>query len=741
MDFASVSEQLLRGAALVSPEKSALQIAVTVLCVGTAAGLVLLARGAPRQATWSYWFILGCIASALQVCWSVLDGQLPEGFRWRGILVAVFPLWSGVNNAFYFLAGAELLHRRFIKQSNTQVFGVTAFLVLGALGALGPSARVFDTVGSVLVLLLYTGIYLGERGNNGARLLLGACAIGTALQIAPQIGFGVLPALSAEIAASLGPAALGDLWRELGVHDVATSTDPDHTVRVVLGLPVEAAQLVFSVPFMFGALLRLSQSIRQGQQLLDAVRVGQASVNRGNALSQGAVAQAVQGVVEADRIVILVSKPGADATSVASYVWPAESSSDLAPRIDAEVVTELDRAAPAGAARSFVTVPILVNGAPVACLHAEWRRSFGWSRSTLARIQDWAAQLAPLVQSSREFHALERLVFEAPVHERSAGAAEPVKAAVAGISRLVNDTLGALATTTRLSCGFAAVAATEVALDPPADQGRTEALDTELHAIGVEGSLGTITMTSRSGADPLTRPFLGRNPAVRHAAAALVASALFDAHRFAFVEIVKDARARISLEPEPSVDLWYSAIAEIASRVGLAWVVADVPGEGPLRGAAESIALVNARGKAPGTILQGWTLIPSDEAPPVGCLILAMRLGDSGGHLWLGIRNTMFGRELTAPTPWLELLKWLESLASEILTHILDQREIHRTQKILNEALLSEVLGSGPQMAAHDIAHMVSPLAGMVDAIEILVRRGASPTELGVALRTLRLEL
>jgi signal transduction histidine kinase len=36
---------------------------------------------------------------------------------------------------------------------------------------------------------------------------------------------------------------------------------------------------------------------------------------------------------------------------------------------------------------------------------------------------------------------------------------------------------------------------------------------------------------------------------------------------------------------------------------------------------------------------------------------------------------------------------------------------------------------------------MVSPLAGMVDAIEILVRRGASPTELGVALRTLRLEL
>lgn len=748
-----------------------------VLYSGVAMLIQIMSSSMSRSVRWPRWFSRACWLYAAQAGLRILELHAigPSVSNWTRPLGDVL---SGVNNVFYFFAAVEWFHWHWQSHRRTMYIGAAGFLAAAGLSAVFERLALLGAFASAALLLGYARIYWTYRKSDGPAAPLVACAIGTVLLGVPQVFLGTMPVGATWVMQGVDCAAL---IAKLDHYDVVATcmhtNELKQIVQTFLLSPTSVWNLLFSFPFVGGAVLLLARSIRQGQTFLDAVRTAQASVKEGDPLSQGAVARAAGTAVGADVVDIVIRTPGSKVNKVVWYSWnptmgATMSDPEHCPDPEDSVVGNVLktgktqcryrlRAGETGyLARvkgmcSYVAVPITVNGAVVGCLNVEWMSPYAWSRSTRARLEEWASQLAPLVQAAREFQALERLVYKAPEFDADPDAAGTTTSALGSLTSLVDDTLAPGYTIVALLAGFrqrvqrsregsstslqfrrgqALDAILQVSLSERSDLERVEV---PLRAVGLDFPLGTLALGAPRGSDQADAPYLGRNPSVRRAAAALVAAAVLDTQRIRLFRALEDARKGITGPERVTVQSWFAALEELIRRAGLIWIVAEVPGESSPLGSVEIASKLATMRSDSGERSQGPVRLALPEPIAEAALVVRLDLSESGGHLYLGVSNPNFGPELDDETPWSEFLKRLQSLAAETLEHLLDQREILQNQALLVEAHALAALGRSPWMEAHDLVRELSPLAVAAEGLHEDLRMRADVSSIAGGLARL----
>lgn len=630
-------------------------------------------------------------------------------------------------------------------------------------------------VSAACLTFLGIALFINFGGSHKRRPLALLNLVGSLVYAGVQISYAINPLLAD---GKIFPSFARRLGQELA--GFAGSRELAQVVTHVTKLSA-LDSLVFGTAFLLkislflGALLLIIRlllvlSPQDQRQLLEDI-----TTRRGTYLDAQGVLKALGETVGADLVSLNVRRPETHKVRVELMSWLREPQPGIPERIDRDLLPAeesivswvmmdgLEQVSCPNVAkaeeevrrryfsyvpgmRSFVTLPIVYQGAIIACLNLEWRGLYGYSATTVQRIRQMAELLAPTIFAYRQLVALdilaEKLRYLKPDPEPAMDAPPLAK-----LAAIVHDALSPLATGLALGIGFrrpwtscndslalSGDAFQEQSLHSlvlrPPGQEPAEILREKLIVHGV--GIGELSLAVDRDRDPLTRPSLAADPLHRQAVASLLADAILDDMEERLTRVLNRLQGKLNAISDTEVETWFKYVQNAARKVGFLWAVARTNEQDGLIGGLEERAIVEGLQPTPSApeTEEGRGIRCLNLALPVGATqsVLALPLPTTGGRLWLGFRWDDLAEELSFLSPWKTFLLGFGQAADLALHRLERHRQLleakqfeHVTMRVETAGLVMHTLGNDAVELLHGTERLeeILPEVGSPMTVEI----------------------
>ncbi len=421
--------------------------------------------------------------------------------------------------------------------------------------------------------------------------------------------------------------------------------------------------------------------------------------------------------------------------------------------------------------RAVVTMAIQVNGAAIGCLQIARAESL-FSQMAIRQIRQIANALASAVQAHRELAGLDLLSITFAKRQSDESTCSPEQATQFIVDSL-HDIFAPKVTRLHMDFGFTPpqtiyraerevgrsrekiekailrkdwqeLEPTDVFPDLPWEYKLlkkkltakvTPTFSDKLRYTPDKFILGNLLFAVDARQDEYHQPALGVNYLHRKTASTIAADAYLDFMRDYFGGLLKKLGSELSGR-RLDFEEWFEPIQRILRKdAGFTWVVVRQRGRRKCFGDEEGLRVLNeiknikrqvkTRILKPGEssqIMKQYTLHSHHGETKH---ILKLRLSDSQGFIWLGVRRLEFGPELDFASPWKTFLVHLAQIADASLSRItIPQRFKDHVEAAQLQGIIANLASTGTMV--HQLSNMI---AGQLHSIQTL-RNGIALGEL-----------
>jgi len=386
---------------------------------------------------------------------------------------------------------------------------------------------------------------------------------------------------------------------------------------------------------------------------------------------------------------------------------------------------------------AFVTLPVSYQGGIIGCLNLEWGKARPIDATTLLRLRQAAANLAPVLDARRQLNALRSLSERA--HRMREQSSSSAVEGVRELLRDLHDVLSPLATALILHLGFRcySLACSDLhdLSDLPDDLNYGAFLD-QLGARFAQKSLsfevvrcrlkvgkarlGTLVALVAPDRDPKDRPSLFTDYLHRQAVASIVSGALLEMARRNLALVLARAQARFAKAQPADFGPWFRVNRFVAKAVGLPWAAATILADTErVRYGVDALPPeVKARLLELEDVQHGEDGIEAFAADQRSWF-LRLPLPSSKSILWFGLLRSQFRPGRVWSSPWSDFLTRLSESADAALVRF-------ERQRLLLEASRMELLAVKVETARlllHEVRNRALEFSGGVLGVRTALER------------------